>query len=275
MKSSLLFESPSKPEQSVDIVIVGPSIESAPNTSFREPAMSRGNKPLIKKINSLDEGGKKDFGKVALQRLTLQKVAKNLKTSHNGKSRVRTRDLLTRDNMLPSAIPEARILHYGVCQATTASVWNDATSTERDLLPSLNATRKSCPNRPIIFIGYGFGGIFMEEALIAATDKELLPIWKSIAGIVFLSTPFSCSDDAQSFLIRQLQKPSGVPFPSIKFKDVWYDPKLLKDIQLKFVTQVDEAKVPVVCFYEENPTDIKPEKSQSEVRPIHERNHYL
>lgn len=272
MESSLLFDTPWKPEQSVDIVIVGPLIESAPNTSFREPPMSRGNKPLTKKSHSLDEGGKKDFGKVARQRLMLQKVAKNLKTSHNGKSQARTRDLLTRDNMLPSALPEARILHYGVCQATTASVRNDAISTE-SLLPSLNAKRKSCPNRPIIFIGHAFGGIFMEEALLAATDKELLPIWKSIAGIVFLSTPFSCSNDAQSFLIRQLQKPLVVPFT--KFKDVWYDPKLLKDIQVKFVTQVDEAKVPVFCFYEENATEIKPEKPQSEVRPIHERNHYL
>lgn len=182
------------------------------------------------------------------------------------KSDIKTGNSLTMNAMLPSALPEARILQYGVCQVTTADV---RISTEKDLLPSLHAKRISCLNRPIIFIGHAFGGIFMEQALIAATKHDLLSIWNSIAGIVFLSTPFSCSDIAQHLLSQQLEKLAGEPRFSSKIKELWYGSKVLKD-QEDFVTRVNKAEVPLVCFYEEHSTEIKLEKLQSEVCALHE-----
>lgn len=47
---------------------------------------------------------------------------------------------------LPSALPEARLLQYGVCQVTIADV---RVPIEKDRLPSLHAKRMSYPNRPI------------------------------------------------------------------------------------------------------------------------------
>lgn len=254
MISSLLFESPPKPEQSVDIVLV--ELEPAPNI-----------KPITRKNDSLDEGKKKPW-EIVRERYIKERVIKELQ------SHVRTRDLLTKDTMLPSALPEARILRYSVCQATPAGVPNDLLQTEKGLLLSLNAKRESCPNRPIILIGHAFGGIVVEQALIAATENDLLPIWRSITGIIFLSTPFSCSNVAQSLLSNQLEKSTGMPRPSSKINEAWFGPKSLKVIHDKFITQVNKNKVPLVCFYEENSTEVKLEKPQSEVSALHKRNQY-
>lgn len=202
---------------------------------------SSGNEPIKGKNNSLDEEAIIDHGK------------------STKKFPVRATNL---DALLPDAIPEARILRYGVYRQSTAG--NGLISTEKNFIPSLNAKRMSCLDRPIVFIGHTFGGIFMEQALVAGTEKDLLSIWKSIAGIVFLSTPFSFSDDAQILLIHQLKNSSDEPRSS-KIKEVGYGPQLLEDIQAKFVTQVQKAKVPLVCFYEEHLTEIKRKKLQSEV----------
>ena len=84
---------------------------------------------------------------------------------------VRARDLLTRDIMLPSAIPEARILQYFVYRESTADVQNDLNSTDKDFIPSLNAKKESCLNRPIIFIGHTFGGTSMEKVWLQKPRK--------------------------------------------------------------------------------------------------------
>lgn len=244
MISSLLFESLPKPEQSVDIVIVELGQDS------------------------LDEGKKKKLGEIVREHQIKERVIKNLQ------SHVRTRDLLTKDFMLPSALPEARILRYSVCQATTAGVPKNPMTTEEGLLRSLNDKRDKCPNRPIILIGHAFGGIVVEQALIAATENDLSPIWGSITGIVFLSTPFSCSNAAQSLLSHQLEKSAGVPRLASKINEAWFGPKSLKDIHEKFIIQVNKAKVPLVCFYEEDSTEVKLEKPQSEVSALHKRIQY-
>ncbi|KEY73422.1 hypothetical protein S7711_06841 [Stachybotrys chartarum IBT 7711] len=97
-------------------------------------------------------------------------------------------------NMLPSRLPDARIMSY--CydsqwigdQAVRSSLEGVATK----LLRSLGHERMECPNRPIIFIGHCLGGLVMQQAYLSL---QLHPgDWSNIStsnvnGMVFLGTP--------------------------------------------------------------------------------------
>lgn len=111
------------------------------------------NKPISGKNDSLDE----------------EKIRDHWKTAK--KFPVRTRNLLTSDIMLPSAIPDARISQYVVYRESTTDVQNNLNSTYKDFIPSLNAKRESCLNQSIIFIGHTFGGIFMEKVWLQKPRK--------------------------------------------------------------------------------------------------------
>jgi hypothetical protein len=100
--------------------------------------------------------------------------------------------------MIPGAFPGARILSYTYpkMSATTADEYLDKAA--QKLLESLIQARAKLPyNRvPMIFVGYGFGGLVLQKLLVLAVDapdernKDSAQLLSMIAGLVLLDTPF-------------------------------------------------------------------------------------
>jgi len=96
--------------------------------------------------------------------------------------------------------------------ATTADEYLD--NAARKLLESLIQARAKLPYNsvPIIFVGYGFGGLVLQKLLVLAVDApdekntDSAQLLSMIAGLVLLDTPFPAS---------QQETQIGVPsFPS-------------------------------------------------------------
>ncbi|KAF4635759.1 hypothetical protein G7Y89_g2352 [Cudoniella acicularis] len=100
---------------------------------------------------------------------------------------------LKEESMLPSLIPNARIMAFGY-----NSIWfgEDAVqlplaSAADNLLSALRSKRKKRPSRPLVFICHCFGGLVVQKALCIAKlhDKRWPGIYASTTGVVFLGTP--------------------------------------------------------------------------------------
>ncbi|KAG9228858.1 hypothetical protein BJ875DRAFT_342435, partial [Amylocarpus encephaloides] len=103
---------------------------------------------------------------------------------------------LEKPDMLPSVVPNARIMRYGymsrwygdeaICQKTS--------TVAQRLLMSLKRARKVpvLQSRPLIFVAHCFGGLVILQALIDAehSPNDWPGIYSATFGIVFLGTPF-------------------------------------------------------------------------------------
>ncbi|KAH8654873.1 hypothetical protein BGZ61DRAFT_312399, partial [Ilyonectria robusta] len=102
-------------------------------------------------------------------------------------------------NMLPAAIPEARIFTYD----WNANCFQDAPVKailgHSDTLLAHLAESRGTGARPIIFVASCFGGLVLAEAVnrAAREGSPYRDVLMSIAGIIFLATPFRGSDAAQ------------------------------------------------------------------------------
>lgn len=98
--------------------------------------------------------------------------------------------------MLPSQVPNARILRYGyMSQWFGANAIRQKTATVADrLLRALKRDRKipSPQSRPLIFIAHCFGGLAVLKALLIAEQfpEDWPGIYSSTTGLIFLGTPF-------------------------------------------------------------------------------------
>lgn len=107
-------------------------------------------------------------------------------------------------HLLPKTLPAARVLVYGydtkiahflknpVCQSTVYDIASD-------LLKSLEASCRSQPCRPIVFVAHSLGGIVVKEALRQAQGFQLHQpqfhqIYMSTAAIIFFGTPHGGAD---------------------------------------------------------------------------------
>lgn len=68
---------------------------------------------------------------------------------------------LDQDNMLPAALPSARIIRYGYLSEWFGenAVKTRAASIGEKFLDELNGLRVNAPERPLVFIGHSFGGL--------------------------------------------------------------------------------------------------------------------
>ncbi|KAK2590299.1 hypothetical protein QQS21_012025 [Conoideocrella luteorostrata] len=156
---------------------------------------------------------------------------------------------LREPDMLPAKVPKARIALYRY-----ESKWHDDAPKTRlqlcgeELAHSLSLFRKDFPRRPIILIGHSLGGNVIVQALLhAETERKHDDLLKSVAGCVFLGTPFRGTDwkpflDSLARLIPGSHR--GIT------KELGYDNSQLQDRLHAFCKLRNNLTIPVACFYE-------------------------
>lgn len=120
--------------------------------------------------------------------------------------------------MLPKAIPEARIISVGFDIRDAFDAPIDLEAAAAQLSETLAEVRLNCSARPILFIGHGYGGIFIEQALVkgACGDETSKPILETTSGAFFFSCPVLGFDETRTLLAKLYEIPVDAPlFTSI------------------------------------------------------------
>ncbi|KAI0159859.1 hypothetical protein GGR52DRAFT_582588 [Hypoxylon sp. FL1284] len=164
-------------------------------------------------------------------------------------------------DMLPAAVPDARIYTYD----WNAKVFDNAPVqtllNHADNLLSLIAVERSTSGRPIIFIASCFGGLVLAEAICRAAQEgsKYRQVLRFTVGIVFLATPFFGTDAARpaSWL---------VVVKGIMGKDA--SDQLIKDLEARHafvcervqkfaeIANDNAIRLPIWCFFETKKTKI-------------------
>ena len=123
--------------------------------------------------------------------------------NHRNYGRVRKRTYWLHD-LLPSSIPNARVLTYGYDAnirhwAGNPPSQNTVYDTAWDLLGSLDAFRHSESQRPIFFIVHSLGGVVVKEALRRSRGCEthhrnFHKIFQATMGVMLFGTPHGGAD---------------------------------------------------------------------------------
>ncbi|KAK6839915.1 hypothetical protein PG987_005781 [Apiospora arundinis] len=118
--------------------------------------------------------------------------------SHGSRSVFWPRDLL------PATVPDARVMTYGYDTHIRHRLGPEGSQStvydiSWDFLVALEASRRSEPTRPIIFIAHSLGGIVVKEMLRRASiyrlgQSHLRPVFDSTKGVLFFGTPHGGSD---------------------------------------------------------------------------------
>ncbi|KAF5984893.1 hypothetical protein FCOIX_2371 [Fusarium coicis] len=92
---------------------------------------------------------------------------------------------------LPDHIPSSRIFLYQYSTTAAYGQGHDGFHSKGDnLLETINIERRDCPDRPILLLGHGVGGLLIKQALINAhSNPGYSAIKEATTGIVFFGTP--------------------------------------------------------------------------------------
>ncbi|CAG9938715.1 unnamed protein product [Clonostachys rosea f. rosea IK726] len=166
---------------------------------------------------------------------------------------------LSHKDMLPQAVPEARILRFGY-----DSLWMGETlirtslsTIAYNLLLSLNMMRVEDLERPLIFIGHCFGGLVIERALnLAKMRQEKYPgLFDSSVGVVFLGTPHrgSRSFTRESALLAAIAASSDLSkhLETSVLDTMTSDTGSLLDVSDDFITLCTDGGPEISCFFEQ------------------------
>ncbi|KAK8092124.1 uncharacterized protein PG998_015137 [Apiospora kogelbergensis] len=166
-------------------------------------------------------------------------------------------------DMLPTAIPEARIYTYD----WNARVFDHAPvqtllGHADNLLGQVAAERgQSSEARPLIFVASCFGGLVLAEAICRAAQEgsPYRGVLLATVGVVFLATPFAGTDAAQpaSWLVT-VKGIMGKGASDNLIDDLEKDSYNVYQRLKKFteIVHTDSIKLPVCCFFETKKTDI-------------------
>ncbi|KAI9763363.1 MAG: hypothetical protein M1840_000555 [Geoglossum simile] len=165
------------------------------------------------------------------------------------------------EQMLPFAVPDTRILRFAYeSQWLGKEALQQRLSLVADqLLHSLMGSRKTCTQRPIVFIGHCFGGLVIEKALLNARlhEEDYPDIIRSVAGIIFLGTPHrGSSSQSAASLIATIASSLHCGERSSLLKAVEKDSEMLTDLVYDFTRMVNIASIPLFCFFEQHKSDI-------------------
>ncbi|KAJ5745879.1 hypothetical protein N7520_011061 [Penicillium odoratum] len=104
-------------------------------------------------------------------------------------------------DLLPTAIPNARIMSYGYESSVQFSKSTaDIATFAEDLLAEIMSWRmdEEKKARPIIFICHSLGGIVFKQALVKARERDrFTELLKKIRGVAFFGTPHAGSSLAK------------------------------------------------------------------------------
>lgn len=168
--------------------------------------------------------------------------------------------------LLPSKLPQARILTYGydayVTRKSVASS-NRLIDHATNLLSDLTTDRDCCnaSSRPLIFVAHSLGGLVCKKAILLSRNNpepHLRGIFNSIKGVIFMGTPHKgawMADWAKiPASVLGLVKSTNVMLLDILERDN----QLLESIQVDFLAMVRQLReegrgLEITCFFEELP----------------------
>ncbi|KAF3910524.1 hypothetical protein ABW21_db0200526 [Orbilia brochopaga] len=178
---------------------------------------------------------------------------------------------LADENMLPAALPNARIMRFGYDMMSYGGTLGLVLAyIASGLLDDLDAERQDCRYRPIIFVGHGFGGAVIQKAynMAGMNEVEYPDIWRATTGIIFLGTPLRGSQHDQIRTYRLIvahKLPTEEYIQSILEEDS----EALVDIAKEFSSFVNvrPPSALVFCFFELKTTIVM---SRMDNKPIQE-----
>lgn len=154
--------------------------------------------------------------------------------------------------MLPKAIPEARIISVGFDIRDAFDAPIDFEAAAAQLSETLTEVRLNCSTRPILFIGHGYGGIFIEQALVkgACGDENSKPILETTSGAFFFSCPVLGFDETRTLLAKLYEIPADAPLftsivtPSAKLRKLTdeFNQKVMREDAHKRNGPADQAE---------------------------------
>ncbi|KAI0549031.1 hypothetical protein F4679DRAFT_286302 [Xylaria curta] len=164
---------------------------------------------------------------------------------------------LSDKKMLPAALPNARIMRFGVkTQWFGEGLIRQSVSTVALLLRiALARDRKEngCQGRPLIFIAHCFGGLVVMKTLLnAANSWEHRHIFNSVIGIAFMGTPFrGAEQEGQERMVMGAREVFEDVDPGILRINDPHD-EMRKEIVRGFMQKREELQstAQLVCFYE-------------------------
>ncbi|KAK7959731.1 uncharacterized protein PG986_004585, partial [Apiospora aurea] len=164
-------------------------------------------------------------------------------------------------DMLPAALPEARIYTYD----WNAKVFDHAPvqtllGHADNLLGQVAAERgEGNEARPLIFVASCFGGLVLAEAICRAAVKgsPYHGVLLATVGAVFLATPFAGTDAAQpaSWLVT-IKGIMGEDASNSLIQDLQQNHNRVDERVQKFAEIALSIMLPVRCFFETKKTDI-------------------
>ncbi|RYP71976.1 hypothetical protein DL770_008038 [Monosporascus sp. CRB-9-2] len=118
-------------------------------------------------------------------------------------------------DLLPTTIPGARIMTYGYNTNLRNKFFGPPPSRNSvydiawDMLVAVEATRRTAPDRPILFVAHSLGGIVVKEMLrrsyrCGRGNEHLRQVASSTIGVMFFGTPHS-GTDPRGLLLHTLE----------------------------------------------------------------------
>ncbi|KAF2156394.1 TPR-like protein [Myriangium duriaei CBS 260.36] len=154
-------------------------------------------------------------------------------------------------NMLPSVIPNARIIGYNY-----VSRWHkDAPKTRlrllgENLIHSLHEFRQGNRDRPIVFLGHSLGGLVITYALLHAERiDDFQYLTHTTVGFVALGTPFR-GTRMQSLADRLARLMILAGSSRTILRDLSLDNDTLWETLQDFCRLERKLNLPIVCFFE-------------------------
>jgi hypothetical protein len=110
--------------------------------------------------------------------------------------------------MLPSLIPTARILGFGLNLKNITNPINFQ-STALSIMADLTEKRQNCPSRAVIFVGHGYGNVVIEKLLCGTPESTVntKSLVGSTAAIVLFAAPFEDADNLINWTCQALKVP--------------------------------------------------------------------
>ncbi|KIW24812.1 uncharacterized protein PV07_10502 [Cladophialophora immunda] len=171
---------------------------------------------------------------------------------------------LEEEDMLPTRVPNARIMRYGYKSGWfgAEAIKQSARTTAERFLTALRRERKDCIDRPLILIAHSFGGLVVLKAVCNTYhDRDDWPgVFDTVRGLVFFGTPFRGADGmSQSEIVQAAAR-------KYTAEDIEQEPlhildpgnELLQDLVDDFQKRV-WANMPgarIACFFELQASEI-------------------
>lgn len=166
-------------------------------------------------------------------------------------------------HMLPTVVPNARIMRYGYESQWFGeeAISQKASTVAQRLLLNLKRVRKACPLRPLIFIAHCFGGLVVLRAIVDAnrSDSKWPGIFKSTTGMAFFGTPFRGAgglNQSEMLQAAQSQYEEGQVQGAVLNILAPGNESLMDLMTFFFETRQEKNKAHVACFFEQKSSNV-------------------